>query len=354
MFDSNEWAGCWIDRVKTRANRFFKVADACAPGASESQYPVHSFVLMLLIAVSIVNFSGCANKTPETKFKEFTVELADVQKVVQANGVIEPRNRVQILPPVAGRIEELIKDEGQVVEKGQPLAFMSSTDRAAIIDAARNRGAADLAYWEKIYKTIPILSPVQGKVILRNVVPGQTISPATVLFEVSDVLVANAYVDETDMANVRLGQRVLTTVDAYPDQSFAGQVARVKQSSQLVNNVNVYPVQVQLLNPPSYLRSGMVANLKFVIQIKKQVPALPVYVLQGKENSEVRVLVKRGETQEKIKIQTGIADENHVEIIAGLKPGDVVHLAESRLSGPKTNSGPLSMGRRPSAGGRTR
>jgi hypothetical protein len=63
------------------------------------------------------------------------------------------------------------------------------------------------------------------------------------------------------------------------------------------------------------------------------------------------VLLKRGETQERIKIQTGIADENHVQIVQGLKPGDVVLLAESRLSGPKTNSGPLNMGRRPSGAG---
>ena len=288
---------------------------------------------------------GCGSKTNTVSYQEYAVVRNDIQKVVQANGVVEPRNRVQILPPVGGRIEKILKDEGQLVYSGQPLAYMSSTDRAALIDAARNKSQKDLEYWQKIYKPIPILSPVKGKVILRNVVPGQTISPASVLFELSDELVADAYVDETDMAKISIGQKAVITVNAYPNMPIQGKVVRIKQSSQLVNNVNVYPVQVELVHPPLFLRSGMVANLQFLISKKEKALSLPVNVLQGKENSEVWVLVKNDnpdQKNEKVNVTTGLMDENNIEVLSGLKEGQIVLVPQSHLSGPKTNSGPLS------------
>src|SRR6185295_987790 len=100
-----------------------------------------------------------------------------------------PLNRVEIKPPIAGRVEKLLVDEGAKVEAGQILAWLSSSDRAAILDAARAKGPAELKRWEDAYRPTPISAPLGGVVILRNAVIGETVDPGTVLFAISDTLI---------------------------------------------------------------------------------------------------------------------------------------------------------------------
>src|SRR6185369_15253119 len=102
------------------------------------------------------------------------------------------RNRVEIKPPISGRIEQLLVEEGQKVQAGQILAWMSSTDRAAILDAARAQGPEVFAKWQDDYKPTPVVSPLSGVVILRNVVVGQTVDSSIVVYALADVLMAYA------------------------------------------------------------------------------------------------------------------------------------------------------------------
>ena len=53
--------------------------------------------------------------------------------------------------------------------KGQILAWMSSTERAALMDAARSKGPEEVSRWEELYRPTPILAPIRGTVISRNI-----------------------------------------------------------------------------------------------------------------------------------------------------------------------------------------
>ena len=69
---------------------------------------------------------------------------------------------MEIKPPIAGRIEKLLVDEGDDVTSGQILGWMSSTDRAAILDAARAQGPEESKRWEDAYKPTPIVAPLSA------------------------------------------------------------------------------------------------------------------------------------------------------------------------------------------------
>src|SRR2546430_2143829 len=93
-----------------------------------------------------------------------------IENKVQDTRQVAPLNRVEIKPPIQGRIEQLLVDEGSRVNSGQILAYMSSSDRAAILDSARAKGPAEVKYWQDAYKPTPIVAPLSGVIILRNVV----------------------------------------------------------------------------------------------------------------------------------------------------------------------------------------
>jgi len=82
-----------------------------------------------------------SNKRKGESTRTVTVATGKIERAVESTGEVTPLNRVEIKPPISGRMEELLVDEGSIVKKGQTLAWMSSSDRAAILDAARAGGA---------------------------------------------------------------------------------------------------------------------------------------------------------------------------------------------------------------------
>ena len=145
---------------------------------------------------------------------------------------------------MGGRIEEILVEEGRVVKKGAVLAMLSSTERAALLDAAKLQGKNEESYWNNVYKKTTVLAPMDGQVIVRSVDPGQTVTASDSLFVLSDRLIVKAFVDETDIGRVKIGQKALIGLDAYPDIRVTGAVEHIYYESHLQNNVNIYNVDI--------------------------------------------------------------------------------------------------------------
>ena len=180
-------------------------------------------VLILIAAISVWKWGF----TTKIIYKEYTVSRGDLQTTILSTGTVLPENRLEIKAPVAGRIDQVLVNEGANVKKGQILAWMSSTERAALLDAARARGADEVKRWEEIYKSTPIMAPLPGSIILKNVEPGQTITTADAIYAMSDRLTVKALVDETDIAKIKLHQKAEIILDAYPDQKIAATVDQI-------------------------------------------------------------------------------------------------------------------------------
>ncbi len=290
-------------------------------------------VLLAVLAVCLY-FMFRPKKAP-VAYHAVQVVKGDLQATVLSTGVVQPENRLEIKPPVAGRIEKVFVKEGQKLEKNQVLARMSGGERALLLDAARTQGPASVAYWSSFYKPIPILAPLDGVLIKRNIQPGQTVGTGDTLLVMSDHLIVSAQVDETDLARIQVGQEAVLTLDAYPGQPVEAAVDQIAFEAQTVNNVTVYNVDVLPKKVPSFMRSGMTANATFIIAKKKGVPVLPFEAISH-ENGKAVVLVAdpaHPEKPVKKEITTGITDGQKVEVVEGLKEGDSVQVLEGSIGG---------------------
>jgi macrolide-specific efflux system membrane fusion protein len=220
-----------------------------------------------------------------------TATSGTIEDTVQATGVVQPLNRVEIKPPIPGRIESLKVDEGSTVKAGQILGWMSSTDRAAVLDAARAKGPDELAHWEDAYKPTPIIAPLSGTIILRNVVVGQTVDATTVIYAMSDKLIVKADVDETDIGRVRLNMPARITLDSYPNQPIAGRVFQILHEGLNVSNVITYPVKIEPRDVPPFFRSQMTANITLISTKKDNVLLIPTAAVVVSAQGDKHVLV---------------------------------------------------------------
>ena len=289
----------------------------------------------------------------KTVYSEVTAQVRDISKTVESTGQVEPRNRLDVTPPIAGRLEELLVDEGDEVEKGQVIGWISSTERATLLDAALATSKEELAYWEKLYKPTPLISPLKGTIIARNFEPGQSISSSDAVVVIADDLIVVADLDETDIGQIQRGQNVLVRLEAYPDQEFACEVEKIAYDAITDSSVTMYEVDVRPQNIPDFARSGMTAEVEFVIEEKLGVLAVPTAALhQGSSPGQATVLVGNPETPETRAVQTGSSDGAYTEIVSGLSTGESVLVQGISIGTSDESGGNPFMPTPPGRGGR--
>ncbi len=289
-----------------------------------------------------------------SKTKEYIVTKGSIEITILSSGVVQPENRVEVKPPVPGRVEEVLVKEGQYLKKGQRLAWMSSTERAALLDAASSKGPVERKVWEEMYRPTAILAPIDGLVIHRNVESGQTLTAADAVVVMSDRLTVKAQVDETDIGAIALKQRAQIVLDAYPNVTISGSVDQIAYDSKTVNNVTTYIVDVlpddKRGSAPNFIRSGMTANVTFLVNSKDHVLLVPTEAIKMKHGKAFvqHKNLKSAEGIQDVAVVVGLNDGKKAEIVSGLSESDIVLIPEFRLEGKKGGSTPFSpMGTRP-------
>jgi macrolide-specific efflux system membrane fusion protein len=219
-------------------------------------------------------------------FDTVKVEQRDIRIIVESTGEVEPRNRLDVKPPIAGRLEELLVDEGNKVTKGQILGWISSTERATLLDAALATSKDEYDYWANLYKPSPLISPLDGTIIARNFEPGQSIGSSDAVVVIADDLIVVANLDETDIGQIESGQEVKVALEAYPDREFECTVEKIAYDATTVSSVTMYEVDVSPNRLPRFARSGMTANIEFIVEEKKDILTLPAAAVQQKSSSK--------------------------------------------------------------------
>ncbi|MBF0619171.1 MAG: efflux RND transporter periplasmic adaptor subunit [Candidatus Omnitrophica bacterium] len=292
-------------------------------------------ILAVLAAGGIWFFFGQGKKDAPA-FKEIKPVYGHIENSISATGTVQPQNRLEVKPPIGGRIEKIMVEEGQKVRTGDILALMSSTDRATILDAARLQGADNLKNWEDVYKPTPLLAPIDGDVIVKSVQPGQIVGTGDDVVVLSDRLIVQAQVDETDIGKVKLGQDAVISLDAYPGQEVHGKVDHVYYESVITNNVTIYKVDILPDQVPDFFRSGMSANVRIIQVSRDHVLLIPMNALkEGKDASFVFIREPGEKRPTRTEVQAGIRDEVNVEIVAGVKADDVILVKAANYTGKK-------------------
>ena len=300
------------------------------------------WIVIMLIGLGIAGAFLFWKKRAAEKpaYQEVLVQRNNLQTFVLTTGTVKPQNRLELKPPVAGRVEEVLVEEGDKVHAGQILAWMSSTERAALLDAALSKGTNELTYWKQLYKPTPLVAPLDGDIIARNVERGQTVTASDALYVMSDRLIIEAPVDETDIGRLTLGQQANFTMDAYPQNVISGKVDHIAYEAKTVNNVTTYMVDVLPLEVPLYLRSGMSANITVLTAGTNDVLLVPSEAVHT-ETSQTVVWQSNPVDMNKplsVPVVTGLSDGKKVEIRSGLKEDDKVLIKTAFKIGAKGNA----------------
>lgn len=298
--------------------------------------------VVVVIAV-VAGVRAARPKASGAMLRAVEAERRDLVLTRTATGLVRPRNRVEVKPPIAGRIDEVLVNEGDAVSQGQTLAWMSSAERAALLDAARSQGEAEVARWETVYKPAPLVAPLDGTVIVRAVEPGQTVATGDPVVVIADHLAVTAQVDETDVGYIRVGQRAEITLDAYPNEEITGEVEHVAYEAQTVNNVTIYEVDVRPDEVPDVMRSGMTASVSVIVDERRDVVTVPSdAVRQDGEGSSVEVAARGMGRPSRRAVGTGLSDGKWVEVTEGLEAGERVMVQMLQMPKGGGGSSPLS------------
>lgn len=303
---------------------------------------------IILVAIAI-GLYATKNKKDEITYSAVPVERSTINVTTLSTGSVKPKNRLEIKAPVSGRIDEVLIVEGQDVKKGTVLAWMSSTERAAMLDAARSKGEAEFKKWSQLYLATPVLAPIDGTIILKSVEPGQTFTGADAIFTMSDKLTVKAQVDETDIAQIKLGYKAVIILDAYPNEPIDARVDQLAFDASTTNNVTTYAIDVLPLEPPDFMRSGMTANVTFFIRSKENILTIPAEALKVKDGKSFVLIKGQKENSSPIEvtIKTGISDGPNIEVLEGLNDDSVLMIQNYNIESSKGSSGSI-FGTRPS------
>lgn len=189
-----------------------------------------------------------------------------------------------------------------------------------------------------------IVSPIDGTIINKYVAEGQTVAASFSTPELFGVardlkkMQVLADVDEADIGDVRPGESVTFTVDAYPDDTFQGTVEQVRLGGSTSNNVVTYKVVISTSNADLKLKPGMTANVTIYTQQKSGVLSVPTKALRftpaketvGKmkikdiSNAKNKVWTIEGNNIVAHQVNIGMSDGTHTQIVSGVKQGQKV------------------------------
>ena len=211
----------------------------------------------------------------------------------------------------------------------------------AAVQAARSEAKASqytLLNAQRRLSETRIVSPIDGIVTSRTAQLGTIVASGisnvgggTSLMTVADVsrLYVLASVDESDIGQVRVGQPVSITADAFPGQTFSGVVERIASKGINLNNVITFEVKIRLNQSQQQLKTEMTTNISILTASKPRALLVPSDAVNvGADGSQVRVLTKHKDEWKPLarKVRTGLTNATHTEITEGLEAGEKVVL----------------------------
>ncbi len=361
-----------------------------------------TLIVVAVIAAAVAAWFLCRPKPPmPPKYEATTVKRGSLQNSVTATGTVEPVTQVEVGTQVSGIVSHLYADYNSVVKKGQLIAELDKTNLLNDLASKKSNLAVsktEYEYQQKNYnrtKTLydkqlvsesdyetayynynkaknnydiakiqlatsetnlsyaTIYSPIDGVVLSRAVEEGQTVNAGmntptlfNIAADLTDMRVI-ADVDEADIGDVRDGQRVTFTVDAYPTAVFEGTVRQVRQEATTTSNVVTYEVVISAPNPDLSLKPGMTANITIYTLERDSVLLVPTKALKFTPTdvsddtiidctAKHKLWLLEPGTVRAVAVEIGEAAGSQTEIVSGVSEGALV--ATGVASAPTTEA----------------
>ncbi|MBQ4543110.1 MAG: efflux RND transporter periplasmic adaptor subunit [Clostridia bacterium] len=267
------------------------------------------------------------------------------------SGTFEYNATETIEAEVSGKVRQMIISAGDKVIKNGVVAVLDSDSvNKALRERTNSLKDAQLSLDNQYdnLENYEIKAPISGTVLQKNSKAGDNLdnsqsnnsSAMAVIADLSRLLF-KINVDELDVTKIEVGQEVSITVDAIEGKTFTGFVDYVSLIGTSTNGVTSYPVTV-VINEPDGIIPGMNVSANIMVQSKQNVLTVPVSAIQrgnfvyvkssdAKKQPETENMMPKNipDGFTAVKVETGINDDNNIEIVSGLSEGDVVYVTQS-------------------------
>ncbi len=329
---------------------------------------MHRLAVLLFVPLLVSSQPGCGGKTngksdgKEDEKLVVPVEVAeittgDIAAHFTGTATIEAEEETEVVAKVGGIVEQLLVEEGQYVKAGdvlaklddEKIAFQLAQVKANLRKLESNyqrnmdlhakklistevfqQARFEYEYQQAAYelaeldlKYTAIRTPISGVVAERLIKVGNMILPNQSVFRVAGLnpLIAVLHIPERHLAKLRTGQRATLGVDAIKHEDFSG---RIKRISPVVDPVTgTVKVTIETHDPSRRLRPGMFARLRIIHDVHENVMLAPKDAIISEDRIS-SVFVVRDSTAYRQEIELGYTNTIHVEVLAGLQPGDTI------------------------------
>ena len=346
----------------------------------------HKYLLLFVVVLLIASVGGGlwyrSRKAREAlaQIRTDKATIGTLRKTVSATGAMSAQDNVDINSKITGRIVAVYVKENEFVRAGQTLVKLDDTslrktqemkratmqdreatyrrDLALVQEGAISQSIFDTAEANYLYAKADyeqavantndtvITSPIDGYVIGKPTSVGQTVSSGIsspqVIMNVAtlDKMQIELMVDESDIGQIRDGQQVEFTVDAYPDETFYGVVTLISRSATTTNNVNYYKCYVDVDNVDNKLLPTMTARANVIISEMKDVMTISSKcIFSDNGRTYVKVLDRATGNQKEVDIKQLMAGEDRIAVSGDINDGDELVVKTTTVK-TQTRGGP--------------
>ncbi len=294
--------------------------------------PIVWFVILALVGAGAVwGYRRYKKMMVRADLQDFirTVSRGDLKLALEESGELVSRDTLDVFPPNRGFIVEVLKKEGQYVEKGEKIMMFKGGER---IDSTQ-------------YVPVPIIAPSSGlltRCVSRNggsdpeIREGKRVdSASSCIARVVDMkaLAVNLMISETDIFKLKVGLPVAITFTSMPGEKFTGRIdviapmAENKSSNWGNTGAKVFRVVINIDRPIQKMRVGMSSVVTADIEAKKNVLKAPIETLFQEGLNYYVYRQKEALEAEKLQVFPGLRSESEVELVGPVKPGDKLFTA---------------------------
>ena len=331
-------------------------------------------VIIIIAALAVIGFiltknkaeneekiAIVAEKNASVSVKVATVKTEEVSLDFVANGIFEAKQELILTAEKSGKVITVLAKEGDRVAVGQTLAIMRGDAiniNAQAAQAAYQNAKTDYSRFENAYKTggvtkqqldqskvmltnaeanykqakinigdTRIKAPISGFINKRFIEPGSMLTsmPSTNLFEIVNTskLKLTVAVNESQVANLKVGTSISVSSTVYPDQTFSGKITFIAAKADATLN---FPIEIEISNNTNNdLKAGMygTATFKSAQQQQQNLTVIPRNAFVGSVSSNQVFVVENGIAKMK-KVTAGRIFGDAVEVISGLSDGEIV------------------------------
>jgi len=283
--------------------------------------------ILLCGLIGVLSLTGCSasadSKTEESTTKEVEVSVGSIKEEISLSGSVEANKLTSVSCGEKSTVEEVYVQANEEVSEGEDIILL---ENGSVIEA-----------------------PFDGKITKISVSEGDSVDSNSSAFNIADTSLfkIETSVDESEITKVSVGQSVDVVVSAI-NKEYEGKVTSVDAEGSSSGSSVSFGVEVTLEGDVSDLYTGMSSEMNIVIKESNNALLVPIQAVKSK-GGKYTVSVKSGNETKEVEVEVGLQNSSSVEIVSGLKQGDIVVYTQATQSN-KSSQGNSGKGEMPGSG----